>query len=440
MGGVLPTESNISMTGAGLVGKSTSGTGKSGRMDSASVLSWLGLSASGVTDGKALIASSNSIAWSPSAAALLPDTLPARGTLLSYGGSRQLAAGGNVSHTGDITLTGGANGIYLSPSGVNKGLVYFSTGQNRLYGQTTVPWVVESDAGFKVRNSANSADAALTCGAITASETATFVKGSGTFVTVLSGGSGSSNYNRFLASSGSLVGEYGIWNSYLYLQAVTGLSGVRLFGSSSNTPTIEATSAGFHTYKTIASSTSFERCGIDASSDASNYRLHVSKGSAGGSSRGLVVGAHDGTTWSPWLSFTSTGTWTFSQPSADWISFGSGYQMRVGGGTDMQLSSTLGVSWSSTSDARGAKDTGVVRSSSGVVEINNGTVGTLRDLSCRNVVASGAVMETPTQSTINPTTVNIPTGQRRGWYNSTLAEFRDWVNIGGTLMKSAAYT
>ena len=168
MGGVLPTESNISMVGVGLLGRTTSGAGKSGRMDSASVLSWLGLSASGVTDGKALIASSNSLAWSPSAAALLPDTLPAVGTLLSYGGSRQLAAGGTVSHSGALTLGG-----------------------------------------------------QLTCGAIT---------------------------------------------------------------------------------------------------------------------------------------------------------------------------------------------------------------------------ASGAVMETPTQSTINPTTVNIPTGQRRGWYNSTLAEFRDWVNIGGTLMKSAAYT
>ena len=106
MGGVLPTESNINMTGAGLVGKSTSGAGKSGRMSQASVLSWLGLSASGVTDGKALIASSNSIAWSPAAAALLPDTLPAVGTLLSYGGSRQLAAGGTVSHSGALTLGG----------------------------------------------------------------------------------------------------------------------------------------------------------------------------------------------------------------------------------------------------------------------------------------------------------------------------------------------
>ena len=71
-----------------------------------------------------------------------------------------------------------------------------------------------------------------------------------------------------------------------------------------------------------------------------------------------------------------------------------------------------------------------------------GGTGTRRNLTldASTITASGAVMETPTQSTINPTTVNIPTGQRRGWYNSTLAEFRDWVNIGGTLLKSAAYT
>ena len=39
MGGVLPTESNISMTGAGLVGKSTSGAGKSARMAAGDVRS-----------------------------------------------------------------------------------------------------------------------------------------------------------------------------------------------------------------------------------------------------------------------------------------------------------------------------------------------------------------------------------------------------------------
>ena len=35
---------------------------------------------------------------------------------------------------------------------------------------------------------------------------------------------------------------------------------------------------------------------------------------------------------------------------------------------------------------------------------------------------------------------DIPAGKARRWYNSTLNEVRDWVNIGGTLRKSAAYT
>jgi hypothetical protein len=56
------------------------------------------------------------------------------------------------------------------------------------------------------------------------------------------------------------------------------------------------------------------------------------------------------------------------------------------------------------------------------------------------ITASGAIQETPTQSSLNPTTTNIPSGKRMGWYNTALGEFRDWVNIGGTLLKSAAYT
>jgi hypothetical protein len=61
-------------------------------------------------------------------------------------------------------------------------------------------------------------------------------------------------------------------------------------------------------------------------------------------------------------------------------------------------------------------------------------------LTCGAITASGSVQETPTQSASNPTTSDIPTGKRMGWYNTTLGEFRDWVNIGGTLLKSAVYT
>lgn len=73
---------------------------------------------------------------------------------------------------------------------------------------------------------------------------------------------------------------------------------------------------------------------------------------------------------------------------------------------------------------------------------------TLRSYSGNDIVfvdddklrATAPIQDTPKQSTVDPTITDIPTGKRMGWYNSTSGEFRDWVNIGGTLKKSAAYT
>ena len=75
---------------------------------------------------------------------------------------------GAITASGNLTLTGTGNGIFLNSGGSARGIIYFSTNENRLY-SASYPWVVESDQGFKVRNAANNADAALTCGAITAS-------------------------------------------------------------------------------------------------------------------------------------------------------------------------------------------------------------------------------------------------------------------------------
>lgn len=74
-----------------------------------------------------------------------------------------------ITASGDITMSGVAKGIYLSPGGTAKGLIYASGLENRLYANATYCWVVESDLGLKIRNAANSADAPITCGAITTS-------------------------------------------------------------------------------------------------------------------------------------------------------------------------------------------------------------------------------------------------------------------------------
>lgn len=63
------------------------------------------------------------------------------------------------------------------------------------------------------------------------------------------------------------------------------------------------------------------------------------------------------------------------------------------GQVNQRAGSVLGWTSSGTNAATSA-DTGVARASAGVVEINNGTAGTLRDLSLRAIAASGAVSAT----------------------------------------------
>ena len=221
-------------------------------------------SAAAAVIGAALLASGTTdtaeTAWSPAAACLLPDVLPVAGTLLSYGGSRQLAAGGTVSHSGSLSI--GAN--------------------------------------------------ALTCGAITASGNVG-----------IGGASLTPPLNIQAASSGAL--------------------GIDIYGRVSN----NASLINFYT-------------------NAGASQSYISSDSANGLS--------------------------FAQVSNLAMHFYTNNVERL------------------TIAAAGA------------------------------ITASGAIQETPKQSSLNPTTTDIPSGKRMGWYNSTLSEFRDWVNIGGTLYKSAAYT
>lgn len=50
------------------------------------------------------------------------------------------------------------------------------------------------------------------------------------------------------------------------------------------------------------------------------------------------------------------------------------------------------------------------------------------------ITASGPIQETPRQSSLAPTTTDIPSGKSQRWYNSTSGEFNDYINIGGTLL------
>lgn len=85
-------------------------------------------------------------------------------------------------------------------------------------------------------------------------------------------------------------------------------------------------------------------------------------------------------------------------------------------------------------------DTFQSRASAGVWRFGTTSTGSDAGIQCGSIAASGSIQDTPRQSTLNPTVSDIPTGKAQDWYNSVAGEYRRWVNIGGTLLKSAAYT
>lgn len=91
--------------------------------------------------------------------ALLPDILPVAGTLLSYGGSRQLAAGGTVSHSGSMYIGGNVCVLNTSKIGWQANSV---TPTDAYFVRNAV-----SSVGVK---GASGIDGTLTCGDLTASD------------------------------------------------------------------------------------------------------------------------------------------------------------------------------------------------------------------------------------------------------------------------------
>lgn len=96
--------------------------------------------------------------------------------------------------------------------------------------------------------------------------------------------------------------------------------------------------------------------------------------------------------------FASSASINFGSSSLGFLSLGYGIQTRVGGAsvsqTDsagLRFQSNRLVGWAAGSNADTPSDTALGRNAAGVVEINNGTAGTLRDLSLRNITSSGTL-------------------------------------------------
>jgi len=514
--------------------------------------------------GAALLASGTTdeaeTAWSPAAACLLPDVLPIAGTLLSYGGSRQLAAGGTVTHDGDLVLSGHQKALRISPNGVGSGVIYHGGGENRLYSESQLqPWVVEATAGFKVRNTGNTADAPITTAAITASDTITLagdylsyprISTAGNLVFyardanrlrldtsgVTAASSGSIGFNsetnldtgsrdayfvRNSASSIGLKGSGGIDGalttgaitasgqislpntSAAYIKQASGEiiagwdpagfffggglgvlnSTVWIGGSSGTTRVVNSglivgPSAGYASERLYVSGDAKVTGAITASPDSSNtngtvqvvnpsvnstlfpvssvgaalafthYIDGARRGGIGVNNSGNFVVASTSNNVYNEIKFqgsnityrSNTHTFRNAADSADApITCGaitaSGAVTAVA--NDFYVSDSGTYYFSNTSRNRGIL---ISSGSGGRIGFKAGGTEWLQISDAGAITASGPIQETPTQSALDPTTTNIPSGKRQGWYNSALSEFRDWVNIGGTLLKSAAYT
>ena len=380
------------------------------------------------TIGAALLASGTSdtadTAWSPSAACLLPDILPVAGTLLSYGGSRQLAAGSTVTHavatasakgmilksTDDSTTqpllefqnstgsmlhkitTATATFANLSVANVptapgwncgatgyfqwgNRGVVRANAdGQFKFLNFAETAGVildVTTDSTLKLRNRADSADAALTCGAIIASgvvtvPTATIGDGYGITQTsgagIFSGGSYTWNSSQMLGFLSKTIIQSPV-NGNLALSNWAGTSfGLLQFGG---------TTSSFPSIKRSGTTAAFRLADDSADAPITCSDIGVSNIIYLGALGSTVYTRRDSTRFE----------WHYN---ANCCHINMNEQSFVMGSAGY-------LAWCSGSNSLGTPDAGVTRNAAGVVEINNGTAGTLRDLSCRAITASGAV-------------------------------------------------
>jgi hypothetical protein len=150
-------------------------------------------------------------------------------------------------------------------------------------------------------------------------------------------------------------------------------------------------------FKTYTSATNAEWCEIDAAGNASNFDIAACIGSAGGVARGIRIGGKNAAgAFTPWLSFATNGEITV----ANQIVFGTGVLItnaiiRPAFSTSVTLGSSFGTSLDNFANLhmRGTARVGfgnqaaISSPAADVVEINNGTSGTLRDFSIRDLIS-----------------------------------------------------
>lgn len=348
--------------------------------------SFVSPSAAAAVIGAALLASGTTdeaeTAWSPAAACLLPDVLPVAGTLLSYGGNRQLAAGGTVTHSGALNI--GANAFTCGAITASGDFTFSSTSTTQKISSSRT-----GSVGLKLEFPDNGSD----------------------FDDGISIGSTSGEHFK-ISSRGLTFGN--LLQTYY---RVDSLATSNLLWGMSDTQHI--------IYGGMIGGSANPRITLNAVTHATRPNsVHFKTASGDGN---FVWGFHQSLDETPVMLDIRTAAGARTD-RVEWMDGGAWLTSAIDDAVDSQTAWVL----------RSAST--LTQPNSRLLAVYNNTTDVFSVGVTGKVTASGAVQETPTQSSLNPTTTDIPSGKRMSWYNSTLSEFRDWVNIGGTLLKSAAYT
>jgi len=199
-----------------------------------------------------------------------------------------------------------------------------------------------------------------------------------------------------ITSTPTTVAGYGISD------AVT-LSGTQTI---SNKTFTTVTTTGISSFdKTRTSATNFETLTIDPITDASNYRIGSRVGSAGGTTRGVVIGSYNSAgAWTQWVAFDSTGLQVLgagrniTSSGAAFITFGgAGFfqsSYNINDGSMGLISVKLQTANSSTQGNIGA----ILQATTNTLVIRNAANSAAGDATLANLVASGTIVNTPSSS------------------------------------------
>lgn len=163
---------------------------------------------------------------------------------------------------------------------------------------------------------------------------------------------------------------------------------------------------------------------LQKSGSAGTVRFYDQTAVTGVTQQTIRAGAGQSTTGL--LGFQNNAGATMSQigPQGDWATYNpsNGKLKSDWDYTQLALASDVVIHWNATDNLNSFSiDTGLARNAAGVVEVNNGTPGALRDIKARNSIVTGSSSDTVAQSfvgDVNGVYVGTGYGPIGGWIQS----------------------